>query len=93
MTNVDNPASPSPHSVTAIVPAYNEAGRIGRVLEILRQVDILEEIIVVDDGSTDATPTEVTQSAAADARVRLLRHPSNYGKGEAVIRNGVIEGQ
>ncbi len=84
MTNVDNPASPSHNGVTAIVPAYNEAGRIGRVLEVLRQVDILEEIIVVDDGSTDATPAEVTQSALADPRVRLLRHPSNCGKGEAV---------
>ena len=35
---------------SAIIPAYNEAGRVGAVLAVLREVDELREIIVVDDG-------------------------------------------
>jgi cellulose synthase/poly-beta-1,6-N-acetylglucosamine synthase-like glycosyltransferase len=46
-------------STTAIIPAHNEAGRIGPVLKALIQVDCLGEIIVIDDGSTDHTVDEV----------------------------------
>jgi LmbE family N-acetylglucosaminyl deacetylase/glycosyltransferase involved in cell wall biosynthesis len=84
MTDPDPHLSPSHPTVTAIVPAYNEAGRIGRVLAVLRQVAVLDEIIVVDDGSQDATAAEAAQAAASDRRVRLLRNPRNLGKGEAV---------
>ena len=41
-------------SIAAIVPAYEEK-TIGKVLEVLKNVDLLDEIIVVSDGSTDGT--------------------------------------
>lgn len=76
--------TPSP-SLAAIIPAFNETGRIGRVLAVLRDVAELGEIIVVDDGSTDGTQAEVEAVAAADPRIRCLRFPANRGKGEALF--------
>jgi len=71
--------------VTAIIPAYNESGRIGNVLAALTGVAEIDRIIVVDDGSTDQTAYEVIQAIASDRRIELMRMPSNRGKGEAVL--------
>jgi glycosyltransferase involved in cell wall biosynthesis len=62
--------------VSCIVPAYNEAPRIAAVLAALTAHPLIGEVIVVDDGSTDAT------AAIADATpgVRLLRQWPNGGK-------------
>lgn len=72
-------------NVHAIIPTYNESGKIGRVLSVLKEIDILGEIIVVDDGSTDGTLQEVTQLAEEDSRIRILCHVRNLGKGEAIF--------
>jgi glycosyltransferase involved in cell wall biosynthesis len=73
--------------VTLVVIAYNEERRIGRCLAALAAQDHPGpyEILVVDDGSTDRT-SQV--AAAADARVRVLRLPTNQGRG-AARRHGV----
>jgi GT2 family glycosyltransferase len=76
---------PSTPRTAAVLPAYNEAGNIGRVLEVLRQVGQLTEIIVVDDGSQDGTAEVVRQESRLDPRIRLLVHPVNSGKGEALF--------
>ncbi len=70
---------------TAILPAYNEAGRIGNVLAVLRDVKEIHEIIVVDDGSSDSTLAEAQQASAADPRLRVIHHDVNRGKGEAIF--------
>lgn len=72
-------------AVSALVPAYNEGGRIGNVLAALRQVSSLAEIIVVDDGSLDSTWEEACQAAESDPRLRLCRHAHNLGKGQAIF--------
>ncbi len=82
---IPNPKLRILSSVTAIIPAFNEAKMIGGVLEILRQVDGLEEVIVVDDGSTDRTCEAARKMANLDGRVRVIRHPYNRGKGQAVF--------
>jgi glycosyltransferase involved in cell wall biosynthesis len=70
-----------PPSVTVLVAAYNEAPVIGRVVqEALRAIES-GEVLVVDDGSTDGT-----DRVAADAGARVVRMPSNSGKGVAVRR-------
>ena len=61
--------------VSAIIPAHNEAGRIGRAIALLRQVHMIGEIIVVDDGSTDDT----AQEARACAHLVLML-PEKRGK-------------
>ena len=64
-------------AVSAIIPARDEAGAIGACLDALRASrDVALEIIVVDDGSRDATAAIVRAHAAGDARVRLLPAPA-----------------
>lgn len=69
-----------PH-VTAIVPAYNEASRIGRVLRVLTRMPSLAQIIVVDDGSADGTAAFVRKRFPD---VKLISLPRNRGKAAAV---------
>ena len=76
----DGAVSPS---VTLIVSAYNEAAVIGRKLENASSLDYpkdLLEVIVVSDGSTDATAAIVEEHARADPRVRLLALGTQSGK-------------
>jgi len=72
-------------AIAAILPAYNEAETIGVVLEVLCRVEALNEIIVVDDGSKDATADIVRTYTGQDKRVRLIQHESNRGKGQAIF--------
>ncbi|MDI6870390.1 MAG: glycosyltransferase family 2 protein [Bacillota bacterium] len=71
-------ASKVPFSV--IIPAYNEARRIRRVIEVARRTPGAVEVIVVDDGSEDHT-ARVAQGSGA----RVLRLPENRGKGAAML--------
>lgn len=73
-------------SVSAIVPAYNEAERISAVLAPLCEARSVDEILVVDDGSTDGT----AEVAARFPRVRVVRLAHNQGKAAALDR-GVRE--
>lgn len=78
----------SPLSLTVAMPAYNEAENIeGMLADAVRAAEALTpdfEIVVVDDGSKDATAEAVRRFAAADPRVRLVQHPKNLGYGAAV---------
>lgn len=74
--------------VSAIVPAYNEAKNILRVLSVLRQVPAIEEIIVVSDGSTDETARLVREAGSA----KVVELALNLGKTRAVLR-GAAEAQ
>lgn len=71
--------------VSVIVPAYNEARGIAQVVEHLLTMPLVEEVLVVDDGSTDGTG-DIAQKAGAC--VLTLSH--NGGKGQAMER-GVME--
>jgi glycosyltransferase involved in cell wall biosynthesis len=80
-------ASHSSVRVSAIVPAYNEADRIGAVLWALVQAPSVGEVIVVDDGSTDGTA-----AVARSFGVRVVSLPVNCGKSVALDR-GVQKAQ
>jgi glycosyltransferase involved in cell wall biosynthesis len=78
-----------PSAVTVIVPAFNEADSIAQVIADLQAADGWHEILVIDDGSKDATADR-----AAEAGARVVRHPYNKGNGAAVktgIRNATGE--
>jgi esterase/lipase len=68
--------------VAAIVPAYNEAERIGGVLKVLTSTKCLDEIIVVDDGSTDQTEKVIRQFK----KVKYLKNKTNQGKAHSMDR-------
>jgi len=71
--------------VSIVVPVLNEARTIGQVLEAVLETRYDKEIIVVDDGSTDATPAILKGYEAKG--VRVIRHPRRRGKG-AALRTG-----
>jgi len=69
--------------VTVLIPAFNEEMVIAGSIQAARQVDYPElEILVLDDGSTDATADRAAENAAGDPRVRVVRDPENVGKGD-----------
>ncbi len=80
-------------SLSIVVPAYNEAARLPATLELLlawlhpRRFQFAE-VLVVDDGSRDATAAFVEEFSQKHPCVRLLRNPGNRGKGYAV-RHGM----
>ncbi len=81
--------------LSVVIPCYNEEQRLPRTLESARAW--LErhfpddfEMLLVDDGSTDATPDIAAEAARAHPAIRLIRQPENRGKG-AAVRRGMLE--
>jgi glycosyltransferase involved in cell wall biosynthesis len=72
-----------PSSVSVIIPAFNEAESIGPVLNALRATAAWQEIIVVDDGSSDGTAERARAGGA-----RVIVHPYNKGNG-AAVKSGI----
>ncbi|MFI0486859.1 glycosyltransferase [Actinomadura sp. 9N215] len=87
-----NAPAAAPVDLSVVVPVYDERDRLPSTLAALRaHLDAGPhrwELIVVDDGSADGGADIVARAAFGDPRVRLLRSPSNRGKGHAV-RTGV----
>jgi glycosyltransferase involved in cell wall biosynthesis len=77
-----------PGKLSLCLPAYNEQGCIAETLaealKILSPLVTSLEVIVVDDGSRDATAERVAEIKARDFPVRLIRHERNRGYGAAV---------
>lgn len=67
-------------TIAVIVPAYNEERTVRRTIHVLQHVDILDEIIVVNDGSSDRT----AEIVAEELGVTLVNLAENRGKGGAV---------
>jgi dolichyl-phosphate beta-glucosyltransferase len=86
----------APPALTVILPCYNEAERLSGTLQALlahlSAAPGAAEVLVVDDGSTDATVNVAEAVAAADRRVRVLSYRPNRGKGFAV-RTGMLSAQ
>jgi len=81
--------------ISIVIPAFNEAGKIGRDVEaastFLRENGFGGEVIIVDDGSSDDTAGEARRTGVAPPiRKIVLRQETNSGKG-AAIRRGILE--
>jgi glycosyltransferase involved in cell wall biosynthesis len=78
--------------LSVFIPVHNEEGNVRAVseaiLRVLPQVAERFELLVVDDGSTDATPQLADALAEEHAAVRVIHHPTNRGYGGA-LRTGL----
>lgn len=69
---------------SVIIPAYNEETRIKATLDGIRDIDIIDQIVVIDDGSSDCTG-QVLSKYACDKLLYAVQNP-NQGKGKALER-------
>lgn len=65
--------------VAVIIPAFNEEKNVANVIKTINELDYVDEIIVVNDGSIDNTAIEAKNAGAV-----VLNHEENRGKGEAI---------
>ena len=77
---------PKSERILVVLPAYNEEGKIGRVVAKVKRISAVSRIIVVDDCSKDKTSEEARAAGA-----EVIRHEQNRGVG-AGIRSGIKYG-
>lgn len=84
--------TPSPPYISIIVPVHNEEKNIGSFLKrttpILKKIAKDNEIIFIDDGSTDATEKNIKLEAKRNKQVKLISFSRNFGK-EAALSAGI----
>jgi len=93
--NAQAPARPTQPAISCVVPAYNEADNLAPLLTaltgVLKDLSPRWEVVLVDDGSTDATPLAI-QPWLLTPGVRYLRLSRNFGK-EAALTAGIDHAQ
>lgn len=72
-------------TVGVVIPAFNEEQNLSSVLSTVRMVDGIHQIIVVDDGSTDATFHIAEFHARRNAHILAIHLPENRGKAAAML--------
>ena len=75
--------------LSLVMPVYNEKNTILNIIERVLKEDVLKELIIVDDGSTDGT-RELIEKANLSPKVKKVFHDKNLGKG-AAVRTGFKE--
>ncbi len=80
-----DPHAPKP-SLSVVIPCYNEVHTVKDIVGRVLAEAIVDEVIIVDDGSTDGTRDVLSQiEAEADSRVQIVYHEKNRGKGAALV--------
>jgi glycosyltransferase involved in cell wall biosynthesis len=74
--------------LAAVMPVYNEAATVAEVIRVVLAQRPVQQLIVVDDCSTDGTWDQLTPLAQSNPRMQLVRHSVNQGKG-AALRSGI----
>ena len=69
--------------IALIIPAYNEERLIQPTLEHVPE--LVDTVIVVDDGSTDNMPVVMQKCMARNSRIEMIRHETNRGPGAAIV--------
>jgi len=70
--------------ISVVIPAYNEVQTIRKILASVHDTNRVDEILVVDDGSTDGTRA-VLKELDGSSSIRVILHEKNQGKGAAVM--------
>jgi glycosyltransferase involved in cell wall biosynthesis len=78
-------SDPLTNRTSIVIPAFNEATSLRSLVETLLGAATWHEVMVIDDGSTDATADEALAAGA-----RVIRHPYNKGNG-AAVKTGIRE--
>lgn len=80
-------SKPNCSCLSVVVPVYNEASTIANVIQTVLAQPLVQEVIIVDDASSDETWKALQPLAQENCRVKLFRHEINQGKG-AALRTG-----
>jgi glycosyltransferase involved in cell wall biosynthesis len=75
-------------TLSVVIPVYNERNTIEAILAQVRGSELVDEILVVDDGSSDGTRQVLAGLEAGRPPVRVFLHDRNQGKG-AAVRTGI----
>ena len=82
---------PEKTEISVILPVYNEEDKIEKTIRltdfVMKNLGRKYEIIIVDDGSTDATRLRIINYTKTKNHIKLLTHEENFGKGRA-LRDG-----
>jgi glycosyltransferase involved in cell wall biosynthesis len=73
-----------PPCLTVVMPVYNEAATLARVLAKVLEQRPVQQVVAVDDGSTDGSWEKLQEAAAANTKIEAVRHTWNRGKGAAL---------
>lgn len=79
-----------PMKLSVVMPVYNERGTLRQIVERVVAMPLEIELVCVDDGSSDGSPTILAELAKQHPQVRVLLQPQNQGKG-AALRRGIKE--
>ena len=74
--------------LTAVMPVYNEAATVAEVVRVVLAQRPVQQLVIVDDCSTDGTWEQLLPLAQNEPRIQLIRHEVNQGKG-AALRTGI----
>jgi glycosyltransferase involved in cell wall biosynthesis len=78
--------------LSVVMPVYNEEGSVAEIIRRVLEQGEVQELIIVDDCSSDKTWDVLNGIAKGEERIRLYRHKINSGKG-AALRTGFKEAQ
>lgn len=78
--------------LSVIMPVFNEMATIEEIVRRVQQVGLADELVIVDDGSTDGTRDILKSLAADQPSIQLFLHEKNQGKG-AAVRTGIRAAQ
>lgn len=73
-------------TVSVVICAYNEEKTVGQVIEKVRQLPFVTEIVIIDNGSTDRTGQIIREAAALDARLKPVVVDVNQGLGDGLLK-------
>jgi len=74
--------------LSIVIPCYNEEKTVEQIVNLVEKVDGIEkEIIILDDGSSDATPKILEEMRKKKPQLKIILNPKNHGKG-ATVREG-----
>jgi len=87
MTEIKSNADIEP-CLSVVMPVFNEAGTVAEVIKTVLAQRPVQQLIIVDDASSDGTWEKLQPLATGDPRIKLVRHEVNQGKG-AALRTGI----